>query len=139
MEVFFVMVLVMVAGTFPPSHGRTESEGTVFNNTLPHESMNNVTVSSSKLVPYLSSFQVMQWPRSYCNVLNMVDEQCYPPVPHRFTVHGLWPQISRGRNDCRDTRRNGPYHPLNWNQVLFVCQIQRIIYIYIYIHIWKYE
>ncbi|KAK4595645.1 hypothetical protein RGQ29_013932 [Quercus rubra] len=59
----------------------------------------------------------MQWPRSYCNVLNMVDEQCYPPVPHRFTVHGLWPQISRGRNDCRDTRRNGPYHPLNWNQV----------------------
>ena len=55
MKVFYVMVLVLVAGAVP-SHGRTESEGTVFNKTQFHGSMSNVTVSSSKLVPYLSSF-----------------------------------------------------------------------------------
>ncbi|KAK7825914.1 ribonuclease s-3 [Quercus suber] len=63
MKVFYVIVLVLVAGAVP-SHGRTESEGTVFNKTQSHESMNNVTVSNIKLVPYGNSYLVMQWPRS---------------------------------------------------------------------------
>jgi len=94
------MVLVLMAGAVP-SHGRTESEGTVFNKTQPHEGMNNVTVSSSKLETYGYLYLVMQWPRSFCNSIN---RPCSQQVPGRFTVHGLWPQypsISRGGINCK--------------------------------------
>ena len=131
------MLLVMVAWTFP-SHGRTESEN-IFNKTLPHESMNNVTVSSSKVVSYDYLLLAMQWPRTYCNLLiSRGDGRCFLPVPDRFTVHGLWPQKFGGPINCSDTGRYGRYPGYDWRQVLLVCQIQRIIYIYIYIYICTY-
>ena len=132
MRAFFVMLLVMVAWTFP-SHGRTESEN-IFNKTLPHESMNNVTVSSSKVVSYDYLFLAMQWPRTYCNLISRGRGRCYLPVPDRFTVHGLWPQNFSGPINCSDTGRYGPYPVPRLPQVLFVCQIRRIISMYIYIY-----
>ena len=137
MKLFYVMVLVLVAGAVP-SHGRTESEGTVFNKTQLHESMSNVTESSSKLVAYSFLYLAMQWPMSFCNYLNIVNRKCNQLVPSRFTVHGLWPQYDHERGvDCRSISPR--YPPLNIHRVLYVCQIQQIIHIYIYIYIYIYE
>ena len=130
MKVFYLMVLVLVAGAVP-SHGRTESEGTVFNKTQPHESMNNVTVSSSKLVTYDYLHLAMQWPRSFCNSrLNI--RLCQLQVPRRFTVHGLWPQNYQNGPvssllyiDCT----NSGYRFFDSSQVLYVCQVQHIVLI----------
>nr|XP_023876098.1 ribonuclease S-2-like [Quercus suber]POE81626.1 ribonuclease s-2 [Quercus suber] len=110
MKVFYVIVLVLVAGAVP-SHGRTESEGTVFNKTQSHESMNNVTVSNIKLVPYGNSYLVMQWPRSFCNSRSIYQIPCYyQQVPDRFTVHGLWPQTKSGGGiDCTNRCIYGNY------------------------------
>ena len=124
------MVLVLVFGAVP-NDGRTESEGTVFNKTQPYEGMNNVTVSSSKLVTYDYLYLVLQWPRSFCNFLSEADLQCYESVPDHFTVHGLWPQLSGQGIDCRPHRQ---YQRFNHYTVLYVCQIQQILYIYIYIY-----
>ena len=134
MKVFYVMVLVLVAGAVP-SHGRTESEGTVFNKTQFHGSMSNVTVSSSKLGTYGFLYLVMQWPRSFCNREIILNRQCNQPVPSRFTVHGLWPQYDPMHGvDCRHIRPR--YTPFDFQRVLYVCQIQQIIYIYIHIYIY---
>ena len=136
MKVFYVMVLVLVAGAVP-SHGRTESEGTVFNKTQLHGSMSNVSESSRKSVPYSFLYLAMQWPMSFCNYLDIVDRQCNQRVPSRFTVHGLWPQIDLKRGvDCRTISPR--YPPLNIHRVLYVCQIQQIIHIHIYIYIYIY-
>ena len=131
MKVFYVMVLVLVAGAVP-SHGRTESEGAVFNKTQPHESMNNVPVSSSKLVPYNRLYLAMQWPRTFCNFLLAQNSRCGQNFDGRFTVHGLWPQSSNGEINCTDISKYGPHTLFNWPLVLYVCQIHQIIYIYIY-------
>ena len=71
MKVFNVLLLVSVVEAVH-SHGRTESESTIynktqayksettiFNKTLPHESLNNLT--------YDFSYLVMQWPTSFCS------------------------------------------------------------------------
>ena len=129
MKVFFVVVLVVVAGTIP-SHARTESECPVFNKILPHESMNNVTVSSSHLEPYNQLYLAMQWPRSFCNYQHIFNRKC---ELNYFTVHGLWPQSTDGHGiNCTNGPRRGQYY--RFNTVLYIFQIQQIIYIYIYTH-----
>ena len=133
MRAFFVMLLVMVAWTFP-SHGRTESEN-IFNKTLPHESMNNVTVSSSKVVSYDYLFLAMQWPRTYCNFISRGRGRCHLPIPDRFTVHGLWPQNFSGPINCSDTGRYGRYPGYDWRQVCCLSNSTYYIYIYIYIYV----
>ena len=62
----------------------------------------------------------------------IVNRQCYQPVPLRFTVHGLWPQLSGGGINCRNRRKYESYPPFNSRQVLYVFQIQQILYIFIY-------
>ena len=130
MKVFYVMVLVLVAGAVP-SHGRTESEGTLFNRTQSHESMNNVTASNGMLVTSGSSYLVMQWPRSFCKYgINQIP--CYSQnVPGYFTVHGLWPQWPQSRRAifCTDRGIYGRHPLFDSRKVLYVYQIQQIIYI----------
>ena len=127
MNVFYVMVWVLVAGAVP-SHGRTESESTVFNKTRPHESMNNVTVSSSKLETYHYLHLAMQWPMSFCNS-RPPKSLCRQQVPRHFTVHGLWPQKFQNRVplyvDCTSIR----HRSFDSRQVLYVCEVQHKVLI----------
>ncbi|MEJ8472651.1 ribonuclease T2 [Roseibium algae] len=52
----------------------------------------------------------LSWSPTYCKAKgrNADPLQCRASKPHRFVVHGLWPQYERGWPDFCRTRENGP-------------------------------
>ena len=103
--------------------------------TQPYESMNNVTVRSSKWEAYDFLYLAMQWPMSFCNMAGVTCRRQI--IPNYFTVHGLWPQKNRWQLvNCtvllQHSHRGRGYPPFNITMVLYVC-IQQIIHVIVII------
>ena len=110
MTVFHVFFLVLVMWAVH-SHGRAyETESIIYNNTqLPYkENMNAETVINSKLKHFDYFYLVFRWPKSFCTRGTV---SCWPQIPDRFTVHGLWPQNTiGGLIDCKGAKNTAPFN-----------------------------
>ena len=125
MAVSHVFLLVLVIGIVHHSHGRTyESESITMNgstDTLAVKAPSNTTRKAPTFTPRKYEYDyfslVLQWPESFCSTGGVT---CISPIPHNFTVHGLWPQLNYGRINCNSAIN------LNYSRVLniHVCQIQ---------------